>query len=181
MKTKIVGFIAGPSAGKSTLALELAGWMKHKRYNVEYVSEYPKDLAWEEAANLFDDQLHIFGEQWRRNYRLIGKVDWIVTDSPIVTSLFYMKDALKKIPEEYRHGVLYHFRLMVKAAHHSFDHKIFFIDRGDRKFIKEGRIHNEEESKKLDGEIQTIAHKHGIKIDGYVKSLTQILDKLGLK
>lgn len=176
--TVIVGFVAGPSAGKSTLALELAGWMKRERLNVEYVSEYPKDLAWEEST-LFDDQIHIFGEQWKRHYRLIDKVDWIVTDGPMIASLFYADHNLNRIPSPFRTSMIHMLKKMAKAAHFSFEHKLFFIDRGDRKFIQQGRIHDEEQSRQLDQEILETAHDHGVKIEARVSNLQQVLDNLG--
>jgi hypothetical protein len=176
--TKIVGFIAGPSAGKSTLALELAGWMKRERLNVEYVSEYPKDLAWENST-LFDDQLHILGEQWRRFYRLIGQVEWIVTDSPIISTLFYADGSLKKIGPG-REAIIFLMKKIAIQCHHSVYHNLFFVERGNRKFIQAGRIHDEEESLRLDDHIKNTACDYNIDITS-VKKLGDVLPYLGFQ
>lgn len=87
--TQVVNFFAGPGAGKSTSAAGLFFLMKSRGYRVELVTEYAKDLTYEESHGLMGNQLALLGEQDRRLRRLVGKVDFVITDSPLLLSLAY--------------------------------------------------------------------------------------------
>lgn len=85
----IVNFFAGPGAGKTTLAAGTFYNLKIKGYNVEIAQEYAKDLVWEERNKTILNQIYVFGKQQHRVHRLIEKVDIVVTDSPMLLSVFY--------------------------------------------------------------------------------------------
>ena len=56
----------------------------------EYVSEYAKDRVWQgDQFVLQHCQLYVTGKQCLKIARLIGKVDVIVTDSPIAIGAMY--------------------------------------------------------------------------------------------
>ena len=85
---KIINLIGEPSAGKSTIAAELFAKMKKAGYNVELVTEYAKDMVWENRNEMFSHQDYIFAKQNRRLARLNGKVDYVITDAPLILSLY---------------------------------------------------------------------------------------------
>lgn len=87
---KVINLFGGPGCGKSTTAAGLFHLMKLEDYNVELVTEYAKDMTWEERHNILQDQLYITAKQNRRLLRLQDKVEWIVTDSPLILGLNYM-------------------------------------------------------------------------------------------
>lgn len=89
--TQIINLFAGPGAGKSTTAAHLFAMMKDRGLNVELVTEYAKDLTWDKSWGVLNDQLLVTAEQNHRIERLVGTVDWIVTDSPILLGLAYVK------------------------------------------------------------------------------------------
>ena len=91
--TTIINLFGQPGSGKSTAAASLFCEMKKLHYNVELVTEYAKDMVWEERNNIFQDQLYIFAKQNRRLLRLIDKVDYIITDSPIIMGIAYMSES----------------------------------------------------------------------------------------
>ena len=95
---QVINFIAGPGAGKSTLCSGLFHYMKisHNYDSVEFVHEYAKELTWDERFKCLQDQLSILGHQNNMMNRLIGKVDWVVTDTCLVLGLLYAPDSYFK-------------------------------------------------------------------------------------
>jgi len=90
MRTIVVNLFAGPGAGKSTLAAGVFHRLKLEGINCELVTEYAKDLTWEGRTDLLQrNQVLVLGEQYERLSRLVGKVDVIVTDSPLLMSKVY--------------------------------------------------------------------------------------------
>lgn len=182
MKTRVVNFFGGPGAGKSTLALQLMGVLKSQGRNCEYVPEFPKDLTWDRSYDVLDDQLFIFGEQHHRIYRLWGQVEWIVTDAPIIIQLYYFQQSLKKLRQNFHFPYVYRaFEDVIVSLHRVYDtgHN-FVVERGNRKFLQQGRNQNEEESKAIDDNIQKILDIYKIEAPR-VLIIDQVLDHLGLK
>ena len=88
---KVINLFGSPGCGKSTQAMGLAYRMKMMGLNVELVTEYAKDLVWQDRLdNMLDQQEYIFAKQNHRLHRLRGKVDYVVTDSPIIFGIVYM-------------------------------------------------------------------------------------------
>jgi nicotinamide riboside kinase len=88
-KTLFVNLYGGPCAGKSTIALHLAAELKWNRISTEIITEYAKQLVWEESFPKMRNQIYILGKQHNKQFTLNGKVDVAVTDSPFILSLVY--------------------------------------------------------------------------------------------
>lgn len=87
---KVVNLFGGPGSGKSTTAAGLFNKMKLAGHRVELVTEFAKDLTYEGAHCILGNQLAILGEQDRRLRRLSQKVDYAITDSPLLMGLIYV-------------------------------------------------------------------------------------------
>lgn len=152
-KTLVVNLFGGPGAGKTTCAWEIASKLKKLGYVTEYVGEYAKELVWDNRGDLLDgslkNQTMLYEEQKRRVERLVGKVDFIVTDSPTILSLVYLKEPNAGFENRIKKDF---------AKHHNF---CFFVERGSR-FETQGRIHNEQESRAIDVEIKDLLEKSRI-------------------
>ena len=99
--TVIINLFGAPSAGKSTAQACLFSAMKNvdvrraygsksnTTFNVETVSEYAKELAWQGIDITKEMQQSVVDVQIERERRLLDKVDYIITDSPVHLSAFY--------------------------------------------------------------------------------------------
>lgn len=84
-----INLFGGPGVGKSTIAAEVFAELKKKHLNCELVTEYAKDLTWQESFKVLKNQIYVWAKQHQRFFRLIGKVDYVVTDSPPVLCILY--------------------------------------------------------------------------------------------
>ena len=154
--TLVINLCGAPGAGKSTAAAELFGVMKRNFISVELVTEYAKDLIYSESEHRLKDQLFVFAEQNHRIARLMGKVDFIVTDSPLFLSPFYMP---KDYPKEF-----YDFALVMATRYPS---RNIFLER-NHPYDQTGRMQTEEESLRISAQLEAMMQEHGIT---YVKTV----------
>lgn len=140
-KTIIVNFYGGPGTGKSTTCAGVFEELKWLGINCEMALEYAKDMVWEGSLNKFDNQLYIFAKQYHRTFRLLGKVDVILTDSPILMSMVYSKG---KENEKLRELILGKYRELNNID--------IFLKR-KKKYNPKGRTQTLDGAKKIDKEI----------------------------
>ena len=87
--TVLINMLGSPSSGKTSLSASLFALMKAWELNVEYTNEYVKSWAWEGRKIGPFDQFYIFGKETHNQSRLFGKVDFIISDSPVMLTAFY--------------------------------------------------------------------------------------------
>ena len=90
-QTLIINFLGGPCSGKSTQAAGLYYRLKMRGFNCELITEKAKEFTWEDNQTALSHQLYVSGHQSYRQERVEGKVDIIITDSPIIIGLIYHK------------------------------------------------------------------------------------------
>lgn len=141
--------LGGSGIGKSTLAAGLYYHMKLQHKSVELVREYVKLLAWQGIRPGQYDQVNIFGEQARSEYMLYGKVDYIITDSPILLSPVYEKfyNNGESMIEEAA------IKFLKRADRNGVKHINFLLER-KKAFNPEGRYETEEQAKQVDLEVR---------------------------
>ncbi len=150
----VINGYGGPGAGKSTACMNICAALKIAGYNAEYVQEYAKDLVYEQNFEMLDGspqhQFEILKEQTRRLDRLYGKVEFIVTDSPVLLNTVYNNALTPEYAEAI--GELYK----------QYTNFSFFMGRDVSHFQEEGRIHNLEQSIQKDNEIRELLDQNGI-------------------
>jgi hypothetical protein len=122
--SRIINLYGGPGTGKSTSAAYLFSKLKMAGNNAELVREYVKDWAWEGRTIGVYDQIYFLGKQIRKESMLFGKVDTIVTDSPVMLAGFYAEryspDPIKDAVDEALKGYYEQCRLDGHVHHHVF-------------------------------------------------------------
>jgi hypothetical protein len=148
--TKVINMFGGPGAGKSVAAMELTARLKRAGKTAEYVTEVAKDLVHEDTTVLYRYQDWISAEQNRRQGRLIGQYEYIVTDSPLLLGIFYC-------PPNYYPS----FKQLILEKFWSYDNINFYLHRNSP-YEAIGRYQDENGAKRLDLQIQSYLRHNGI-------------------
>jgi hypothetical protein len=140
------------------MASHLFSLLKYKGVNCELINEFAKEKTWENNSTALSDQFYITACQHYKQHILIGKVDVIITDSPIILGLFYYKDQVLINPL-YDTNKLY--KELVLAIFHQQNNMNYFVNR-DKPYNPNGRNQTEEQAKELDRTIKEYLDKHFI-------------------
>lgn len=138
--TFCVNLFGGPGTGKSTTMAGTFSYLKQRGMNVEMAPEFMKEMVWEHGSpRIVEDQIAIFGEQHRRIWRLVDRVEAIITDSPLLLSRVYgqTSDA---------------FKTMVLEEHRRMNPIDVFLVR-KKAYVGAGRMQSESEARALDDAI----------------------------
>lgn len=138
--TIVINLFGSPGTGKSTLMAEIFQKLKWLNIDCEMAPEFAKELVWENRMDTLKDQIYVFSKQNHNIYRLNGKVDIIITDSPILLSILY-----HKLHHTYEHPTLY------KLIHETFDsyNNWNFLLKRTKPYNTNGRFQTEHESDQL--------------------------------
>jgi hypothetical protein len=145
--TLVVNFFAGPGTGKSTTMAHCFAELKWKNVDCEMATEYAKDKVWEGSEHVLENQFYVSGKQYHRLRRLNGKVDVILTDSPILLGLIY------------GHREPQPFKDLLVEYHNTFNNLNIFLKR-EKPFHQNGRLQDEEKAKGIDEELYNFVGSH---------------------
>ena len=120
--------------------------------NAELITEFAKDKVWEDSLNTLQDQIYIFGKQYHRLWRLLGKVEYVVCDSPLINSIIYDKSG----SQEFHNLVLSEFK--------KFKNINLFIRRG-LIYQSNGRLESESKAIEIDNEIKNLLNLNNIEFN----------------
>lgn len=148
-KTLVINLFSGPGAGKSSLCSTIFSWLKWRDVDCEVAWEYAKDTVWDGATNLLNNQISVFGEQHRRLFRLIGKVDVAITDCPLPLSVIY------------DHGKTQYLKELVMSEFNKCINSNYFLVR-QKKYNPNGRLQTEAKAIEKDTEIKDFLEREQI-------------------
>ena len=169
-KCIVINLFGVPSAGKSTGAAYIFSRLKMAGVNAELVTEFAKDLVWEENTVALGNQLYVFSNQLHRMWRCADKVDVIITDSPLPLSILYNQSTM--LGEAFNQTVMNCFE--------AFDNLNYLVLR-DRLYNPNGRIQTEEEAEALKKPLSNLLENRNIKyvtIAGNISAFDGIVDKV---
>jgi hypothetical protein len=150
-KPLLVNFFGGPGCGKSTLMAASFADFKWLDKNVEMAPEFAKQLCWEERTKTVKNQHYVLCKQHQCIARLIDNVDIIITDGPLLLSMYYREqDDMTEVFNQY-----------ALALHNSFINLNYFIER-KKKYNPKGRYQNEVEAKQADVDIKVMLDLNNI-------------------
>ena len=141
----VINLFAGPGAGKSTVMGGVFYELKRRGYSCEMTPEYAKDKVYGENWRDMENQIYLGAKQYHKLFRLRGKVDFAISDSPLPLSIYY--DKTKNM----------NFRALIMDCFKEFDNLNFFIERDlSIPYETGGRLQTLEESIEIDKEIKSI-------------------------
>lgn len=150
--------------------------LKTVDYNVEYVQEFAKTLTWEKNHIALSHQFYVSAVQDYTQNMLVGQVDAVITDSPILLGLLYYKEDNEKIKN--------HFTRLILERFYAQNNINFFVKRV-KKYNKSGRNQTESEAKVIDNKIKELMADNHIPFievegnnDGLEKVYTKVIERL---
>ena len=160
-KTIFVNLFGGPGTGKSTLCASIFSELKRKGVDCEMALEYVKDLVWEESFEKIKNQVYIFGKQQNRLFRLDGKVDVVITDSPLLNSIVYYR------------GNNPHFSDVVMFEFKKLNSLNYYLVR-TFDYVDNGRMQSLEQAKQVDRDYKELIEYNKIKYTQLEAGITNL-------
>lgn len=145
LTTRVLNFFSGPGAGKSTTKAGVFFELKCAGYRAAQIEEFATERSFEEDWDTLSNQRLVTEEQERRQRRLLGKVQWIVTDSPLVLGCLYSQGEFNT-PE---------FHQEVWDKFNSYENVNIWLDRV-KPYQLYGRHHSEDEARDLDRKLRDL-------------------------
>ena len=148
-KTKVINFVGAPGVGKSIMAALCFAELKSRHISTEYVQEYAKMLIYKKKFEKLNQQYHVSTQQYKMIKAVEGNVDYICLDSPLLLGLLYNRQFETNVSNVEKTEE------MILSKMTEFDNIYIFLERNDSfDFEKNGRVHNEDQSRKLDAEFK---------------------------
>jgi energy-coupling factor transporter ATP-binding protein EcfA2 len=142
----VINLFGAPGAGKSTLALLVAGLLKsqHPDLTVECPDEIAKLVVYDESPKVLRCQLYIAGRQFWQIARCEGHADVVVCDSPVLLSPVYGTEHGQSLPPAF-FDVCAHY-------HAEFPSLNYFVMRAHQ-FETRARVHDQSDERRLENKI----------------------------
>lgn len=154
--TKYINVFGGPGIGKSTTAADLFVEMKKRGMKVELVSEVAKGFVWEDRSTTLSIQPYITIKQFRDLIRVKGKVDYVITDGPILLGCVYADLYASHLPPSYK-------QLIVDLHKQELDPSINIVLKRSFDYDSTGRYQTENEAHKLDSAISNMLDENNVR------------------
>ena len=146
----VINIFGSPCSGKSTTAAGVFYLLKQMGKNVEMSLEYVKDCVYDGNKYPFTDQIFVFANMLKRLRQYDGKVDFVVTDAPLLMNHIYGTNESCE------------FHRLVDVEFNKYKNINFVVRRGDAPYTNDGRIHSVKEANDLQDSIESMLEERGI-------------------
>lgn len=138
----------------STMAALCFVELKSRHLSAEYVQEYAKMLIYKKEFEKLNQQYHVSLEQYKMIKAVDGNVDYICVDSSLLLGLLYNKEFKSNVSDKKKTEE------MILSKMEEFDNIYIFLERNDEfEFEKQGRVHDEQQSRELDKKFKQLLDK----------------------
>lgn len=168
-KTYIINLIGGPGIGKSTLSALIYAKLKinKNKYTVEYVQEYAKQLVWMQEFDILNNQYYVTQRQYKLLKQMTEKVDFVITDGPIIQGLYYNLHNRDNISDKDKT------QQFILQSHSEFNNINIFLNRGNYEYESQGRLQSEEEAKEIDVILKHLLKHNNISFESFDSDSTE--------
>ena len=153
--TKYINIFGGPGSGKSVAALDIARQFKIKGLKTELVTEFAKDLVWEQRTKTLDIQPYVTIKQYRNLTRVDQQVDYAITDAPILMGIVYADIYNPTLPKSYAQ--------LIYDLHSQMDTLNIMLER-EFAYQSYGRNQDESGAIDIDNRIRSMLERYQIEV-----------------
>lgn len=149
-KTRVINFVGGPGSGKTAMCCLLFAEMKMRGQCVEYIPEVAKNLVWTKQFGLLNNQHYVSTCQYELLKAVMGKVDYILTDGPLLHGVYYNRNNVDNFCD------ITKTENMILEKMSEFDNLYIHVTKGDFPYEQAGRLESEEQSSIIGRKIKSI-------------------------
>lgn len=147
----------------STISSLVYAELKMMHKSVEIVPEVAKWLIYRGEFEKLNDQYFVSSDQYKLIKALDGKVEYVIGDSGILTGLYYNRAYKSNMSDVNKTEQL------ILKKNNEFNNIYIYVERNPQfAFEKEGRVHTEEESKKVDVELKEMLREFNISYKSFL-------------
>lgn len=139
-ETIVINLLGEPGVGKTKAMAEIFAKLKAKGIDAEMVSEFAKELVYENRGETMKDEQYIYAKQAHRLFRVYGKVDVIVTDRPLILTIIYNNLYGKKSAA---------LDALVLEEFNSYNNINYYLHRTEHEYQHNGRLQDETEAQQI--------------------------------
>lgn len=153
----VVNFIASPGTGKTLMAALTFAALKCQHNTCELVQEFAKELVWKEEYETLNNQWYVSENQYRRLKSVYKKVKFVVTDSPLLLGVYYNRNYLDNVCNVEKTE-----KMILKKIKEFNNIYIFLKKNEEFPFENVGRVHNEQQSLKIQDELKEMVKEFNL-------------------
>lgn len=167
--TKVINVIGGPGSEKSLYSAALVLSLHQRHKIVETVPDYAKSLVWQENFEALRNQYGIAQHQFQMQEVLDGQVQFIVTECSLPQLLYYNENYTDNICDVAKT------RKQILTWYQQHTNINILVQRDpEKKYIRSGRLQDEDQAKQVDAALRALLVREGIKFTALPPSISAI-------